>query len=391
MKLLVLLPRFPLPLDKGDRLRAYHQVVRLAERHEVVLFALSHEPVAAPDRRHLEGRGIRVESVLLSAAEAAAGVARALATDLPLQVGYFLAARAQRRLEALAAEVAPDRVFCQSLRTAEYARRMGTRDVTLDLMDAFSWGMEQRAHYRPGPMRPLWRLEARRLRRYEAALVREFPRCTIISPLDRDRIDDPCRDRIHLVGNGVDLDAFHPADGAKDIDVLFAGNMAYPPNVWAAERLVTEILPLVRRSHPNARVLIAGTAPTRRVRRLAGDGVAVSGWVDDMASCYSRTRLFVAPLPVGTGQPNKLLQAFAAGVPSITTEPARIAVGAGPDEVLSGTTSADIARHVSDLLASPDRATEIGLRGRAFAQSRLRWSDAVAALERVVCAEPVVS
>ena len=47
MKLLVLLSRFPYPLDKGDKLRAYHQLRYLAERHEICLFTLSDEEVTA--------------------------------------------------------------------------------------------------------------------------------------------------------------------------------------------------------------------------------------------------------------------------------------------------------------------------------------------------------
>ena len=47
MKLLVLLSRFPYPLDKGDKLRAFHQLRYLAGRHEICLFALSDEDVSA--------------------------------------------------------------------------------------------------------------------------------------------------------------------------------------------------------------------------------------------------------------------------------------------------------------------------------------------------------
>ncbi|HEX8659244.1 MAG TPA: hypothetical protein VF690_17015, partial [Hymenobacter sp.] len=47
MKLLVLLSRFPYPLDKGDKLRVYHQLRYLAQSHEICLFALSDEDVSA--------------------------------------------------------------------------------------------------------------------------------------------------------------------------------------------------------------------------------------------------------------------------------------------------------------------------------------------------------
>ena len=54
MKILVVLSRFPYPLEKGDKLRAYHQIVQLAKRHEVYLFAISHTAVSPEQRAALE-------------------------------------------------------------------------------------------------------------------------------------------------------------------------------------------------------------------------------------------------------------------------------------------------------------------------------------------------
>ena len=45
MRILVLLSRFPFPLEKGDKLRAYHQIKSLSEHHEVLLFAVNDHPV----------------------------------------------------------------------------------------------------------------------------------------------------------------------------------------------------------------------------------------------------------------------------------------------------------------------------------------------------------
>ena len=54
MKILVVLPRFPYPLEKGDKLRAYHQIVELSKRHEVYLFAVSHTKVSDEQRTALQ-------------------------------------------------------------------------------------------------------------------------------------------------------------------------------------------------------------------------------------------------------------------------------------------------------------------------------------------------
>lgn len=382
MKILVLLSRFPWPLDKGDKLRAYHQLVELGRRHEITLVALSHAPVPERARAALRPHCARVEVLPLAAFAAARGVVAALASGTPLQVGYFATAGACAALGRLAREVRPDVALCQLVRTAEYAGACEAPAV-LDYMDAFSWGLEQRLAHRPGALRPLLALEAARLRRYESAVFARFAAHTVISTADRRQLAQREGARFEVVGNGVDAETFRPRDAQPDHDLLFVGNMAYPPNVLAAESLVRDVLPRLRARRPVS-LLIAGTTPSARVRRLAGEGVTVTGWVDDIAACYARARVFVAPLPVGTGLQNKLLQALASALPCVTTPAARDALGLGEGEMAVGHDEPHLAEVVLELLGDGERARALGRRGREAALTRFRWSDAAAALERVL-------
>jgi glycosyltransferase involved in cell wall biosynthesis len=385
MRIFVQLSRFPHPLDKGDRLRAFHQVAELSRRHEVVLCALAHEEVSTASRAAVSAICARLEVIRLSRAETALGMARALATGLPLQVGFFLSNRARLRVRALVAETAPDRLLFQLLRTAEYARGL-EESSALDLMDTFSWGLEQRARHSAAWLAPLLRFEARRVARYEEEALRRFRRASIVTAQDRDRLPSADRARVAVVRNGVDFETFAPREAPKDADLLFVGNMAYPPNVLAAEALVNEVLPRVQAERP-ARVLIAGTSPVARVRRLAGPDVEVTGRVADIAACYARSRVFVAPLSVATGLQNKLLQALAMAVPCVTSTAARDALGASEREIRSGTDADGIASAVLDLLRDPASAEDLGRRGRVFALRDFRWPAAAAELEKVVCTE----
>ncbi|HRH36991.1 MAG TPA: hypothetical protein PK760_01515, partial [Flavobacteriales bacterium] len=63
MKLLVLLSRVPYPLEKGDKLRAYHLITRLAKRHEVYLFCLSDARVEQAHIDHLKKVCAHIEVV----------------------------------------------------------------------------------------------------------------------------------------------------------------------------------------------------------------------------------------------------------------------------------------------------------------------------------------
>ena len=310
MRLLVLLSRFPYPLDKGDKLRAYYQLRYLAgQGHDICLLALSDEPVSAAGLaavRPLCRGGLHLHRLRRPAQ--GRGLARALATaGRPLQVGYFYEAAAQRLVNQLLVSFQPNHVYCQLIRMAEYVRGYAG-PKTLDYMDVFSAGMARRVATAPAWQRPVIALEARRLAAYEAEVFGWFDHRTIISDQDRQLVPHPQRDQITIVPNGIALDVFQARPLVpKTCELVFCGNMGYHPNVDAACWLAEEILPLVQRQHPQARLLVAGTTPAPRVQALARlPGVAVSGWLPDIRSAYAQARVFVAPMRVGTGLQNKL-------------------------------------------------------------------------------------
>ena len=385
MKLLVLLSRFPYPLDKGDKLRAYHQLRYLAERHEICLFALSDEVVTAEAKamvRSLCRGGVVIHQ--LRRPGIARNMARALAAGRPLQVGYFYDKLAQRQVDGLLRDFRPDHVYCQLIRMAEYLRpHAGQWPMTLDYMDVFSAGMARRATQAPLWQRPVLALEAKRLLAYEAAAFDWFRYHTIISDQDRQLIQHPRRNQIQIVLNGIDTDFFQPQPtAAKKYEVLFCGNMSYHPNVDAACFLANEIMPLLRQRHPGARLLVAGTTPAPRVLALASAHVQVSGWVPDIRAAYAAARVFVAPMRVGTGLQNKLLEAMAMALPCITTPLANNALG-GTDgqELLVAAEVPALAAAISRLLDDAAGAAALAHRGHDFVRQRYTWAGATARLE----------
>ncbi|WP_400191058.1 glycosyltransferase [Hymenobacter sp. B81] len=391
MKLLVLLSRFPYPLDKGDKLRAFHQLRHLAREHTVCLFALTDEPVSAEARAQVAplcAGGLHVHP--LNKPGIGLNMGLGLLRGWPFQVGYFYDAAAARQIEALVGSFAPDALYCQLIRMAEYARPFAARlPLTIDYMDVFSTGMARRAAKAPRWQRPVFELEAHRLRQYEAACFGWFRHHTIISDQDRQLIDHEDRQRIQVVANGIDTDFFRPGAVAADepYDLVFCGNMAYHPNVEAAEWLALEILPAVRRQHPQARLLLAGTTPAARVLALRSEQVSVSGWMPDIRTAYASARVFVAPMRTGTGLQNKLLEAMAMGRPCVTTPLANNALHATPGQhVLVGQNTEELARHVSSLLAQPAEAAGLGASGRDFVREHYNWQATTERLARLLSA-----
>ncbi|HEY0977886.1 MAG TPA: glycosyltransferase [Flavobacteriales bacterium] len=390
MRLLVVLSRVPYPLEKGDKLRAYHLVRRLAARHEVYLFCVSDQHIAPEHLEHLRAFCAHIEVVHLPRWRILLRLLGATFSRLPFQVAYFHHGHAQRALDRVIQRFRPDHVFCQLIRTTEYLRHRFELPKTLDLMDALSKGMERRTRNAGFLMRPWFRAETRRLIRYENLMLDLFDRSTIISAQDRDLLYHPLRDRVLVLPNGVDP-AFAPREAEKRYDLLFTGNMGYPPNIDSVRYLVHKVLPLVRKELPGATLLVSGVDPAPQVRELAANDplVTVSGWVKDMRSSYASARVFAAPMQIGTGLQNKLLEAMAMGLPCVTSDLANNAVGATDGRsILIGHAPEHYARHIVDLLKDEALRQRISTEGAAFVRRTFDWDTSADRLERTMLSVP---
>ncbi len=104
-------------------------------------------------------------------------------------------------------------------------------------------------------------------------------------------------------------------------DLLFVAGFAHTPNVDAAEWLVKEIMPLVWRTKPDIRLVLAGSSPTEDVLALACQRVEVTGWISDeeLDRHYHERRVAVVPLRFGAGVKSKVVEAYRYGLPLVTT------------------------------------------------------------------------
>ena len=95
---------------------------------------------------------------------------------------------------------------------------------------------------------------------------------------------------IGIIPNGVDHEFFAPQEREKKYDIVFTGNMSYAPNVNAVEYLANEILPIVWKQIPNAKMYVAGATPDPKVKKAACDNIVISGWLDDIRDAYAQSR-----------------------------------------------------------------------------------------------------
>lgn len=386
MKIFVLLPRIPYPLEKGDKLRAFNQIKQLAKRNEIVLCALNDDPkVNEQDAFHaLQPYCQSINFIKITKPQIALGLVHAFFKGWPLQCGYFFNRKAAKKIDALISKHKPDMLFGQLLRVAEYIRHKKL-PKTIDYQDIFSFGMKRRADVASPITRPIFNMEYRRLKRYEAAIFDDFDVKTIISEPDRALFPHKKRDKILIIPNGVDHDYYKPQESEKLNDLVFTGNMSYPPNVNAVEYLANEIMPIVWKTLPEVKLYIAGATPDPKVKKAASDKIIVSGWLDDIRNAYAQSRVFIAPMRIGTGLQNKLLEAMSMCLPTITSPLANASLGAKPnEEVLIGSNAEEMAQHIISLLTDKEIAQRIAQNGHAFTHRVYDWSTATERLEKAM-------
>ena len=284
--LLFLAHRIPYPPNKGDKIRSWHLLRHLAERYRVHLGCFVDDP---EDRTHepvLRALCASCHFARLDPTLARLGSLRGLATGQALTFAYFRDAGLTEWVRAThaARAVAVQFVFSSSMAPfAEAAGDFRGRRI-VDFIDLDSDKWRQYAMSGRAPMRWIHGREAGLLGEAEVAIAARASASLFVSEAEADlfrRRPGVAAERVHGLGNGVDLDYFDPrrdhADpyAAGGPVLAFTGMMDYRANVDAVLWFAAEVLPAIRARHPEARFAVVGAKPDPAVRRLAGQpGVA---------------------------------------------------------------------------------------------------------------------
>jgi len=384
LKLFVLLSRVPYPLEKGDKLRAYNQLKVLSRKHEVYLFALNDAVLDKNAVSTLASFCKEVHIFSLSRWTIAWNLFRFFFTKKPLQCGYFYSKKAQRQINTLLETIQPDHIYAQLIRTAEYVKNKKIKK-TLDYQDVFSKGIFRRIEKEIAWKRLFLTIEYKRVRQYETDIFSYFDNKTIITKIDKNLIFHPENQQIVVVPNGVDTNFFQPQNCEKEFDLIFTGNMSYIPNVQAAEYLVKKILPLLVKKYPDIRIALCGTNPSPRVLALQGKNVTVTGWVADIREYYAKSHIFIAPMQLGTGLQNKLLEAMAMQIPCITSPLASNPLNVmSQKEVIVCDNVQDYVNAIDVLLTDSELYKSITTNGYEFVRKNYNWDSTTEILEKLI-------
>ncbi len=385
-KLVYLTSRIPFPLEKGDKLRAYHQMRLLGVSHDIHLIVVSNSKLKNDAKVELEKfcKSVRVYETKTSSI--LTNMFISLLNGLPFQVGYFFNSGAHYFIHQAIKEIQPNHIFVQLIRMSEYVKDIKHIPKTIDYIDSFSMGMKRRKEKEKSIKKAAYAIESSRLKKYAEKIFPFFDNHILISEQDKDTFDFKGAENISVIPNGVDQEYFSPDRTAeKKYDLIFTGNMSYPPNVNAVVFITEKILPLVWEKQPNCNLLIAGAEPNSVVKSLATDKVIVSGWMDDIRDAYNAGKICVTPLNIGTGLQNKLLEAMSMELPCITSTLANNALQAkASEEILIANTAQEFANDILSLLDNEDARKSLGLKGKQFIIDNYHWKSIIQKMEKIM-------
>lgn len=375
-KILFFTSRIPYPLEKGDKLRAYYQLKYLSKDAKIVLCCMSQEEITLKAETELKKFVDKIYVYRSNKVSTLINMLIAGVIGYPFQIGYFFNTGAHFYFKKVIQKEQPDHIFVQLIRMAEYVLKTQNISKSLDYMDTFSKGIERRMEKEKGLKRLAYRFEFNRLKKYEEKVFSYFDNHYIISSQDRDSFSFEKAKSISISPNGVDHNFFTPKKNiSKSYDLVFTGNMSYPPNVSAVIYIAKEIMPLLIKDYPNIQLLIAGATPTSSVKGLANKNITVSGWIDDIRDAYNDSKIFLAPLQIGTGLQNKLLEAMSMELPCITSKLANNALGAKREsEILIGETPQEYVELIKRLINNEDLRNNLTKNAKLFVEQNYNWN-----------------
>jgi polysaccharide biosynthesis protein PslH len=399
-EILFLAHRIPWPADRGDKIRSYNIL------HKLATFAPVHVGAFADDARdmrfaaevkqtfastHIE---LRTKSNLKAGVEA-------LKSGLPVSVCSFHSSKMQAWVNERLASRKISHIFVFSGQMAQYVPNDFSGSVITDFVDVDSAKFESYAENGNPFMRWVNRREGKLLSAYEKRMAQRVDYSLFVSEAEaglfRQR-SGLSNDKVRALGNGIDTISYDP--GSKFTPpkrhipgkmIVFTGQMDYRPNVEAVCDFATNAFPVIRLAEPKAHFVIVGRNPVAAVQQLRKiPGVIVTGAVEDVRSWLAEAEVVVAPLRIARGIQNKVLEAMAMAKPVVVSPAAAEGISAehGKHFIIAPDVAAE-AQQVIHLLADKNLRQRLGIAARGHVIESYSWTLQLAGLDQLLGANTI--
>ena len=394
--ILFLAHRVPFPPNRGDKIRSFNLLMKLASLGRVHVGCLSENEEDRAAAAHIEDVSAthcvvdRTKPLVLAGAQA-------VLSGKPVSVAAFHSPKLAQWVRNTIENEPIATIVVFSGQMGQYIPEDFTGRVITDLCDVDSAKFE--GYAKSGERVWLNAREARLLAAEEERLARRSDATLLISEAEasvlRSRMKAPRRSRLIAMGNGIDAEMFDPAGVAPPPELhsatgphfVFTGQMNYRPNEAAALWVLEHFLPLARERFPKTRFHVVGREPTPAVKRHSDTpGARIWGEVPDVRPFLAGATCALAPLLIARGVQNKVLEAMAMARPVLLTPQAATGIAASDGEhwIVEKPDPDGMMARLEALMVEPGFAERMGRAARDFVLANHDWDATLAPLARLI-------
>jgi glycosyltransferase involved in cell wall biosynthesis len=391
MRVLFVSQLLPYPLDSGSKVRNYYLLRHLSQRHQVTLvsFVRTTQEADLADKLRPLCEVVHTVPLRRSRPRDVSFLIRSFLRSRPFLVERDWSPALARLVQRLHQEHPFDIVQVSPLTMAPYALALpGVRRV-VDCHDVISTLTSRAEPALPRCLRPLARIEAQRLSSYEPQTLRRMDCTLVVSEPDRSTLErlgvPPERLAVVPIGVDTDLPLVRGEQGGSPA-ILHLGGLNYPPNLEGLRWFLSQILPCILAQLPDCRLYVVGRDPPRDVMEVGARDrrVSVVGRAPDVEPYLAGASLLAVPLLSGSGMRVKILEAFARGVPVVSTTLGYEGIEAVPGEhLLVADDPGDFADAVVRLAGDELLARRLTKNARRLAEEKYGWRCVGQALDGV--------
>lgn len=380
--ILVVAPYVPVPADFGGAVRMLHLVQAMARHQHVILLA----PATPVDFTHLNDLAAIADVTLVPVRWTARHHSGPRKRILQLRSlvnrrSYLEMATANTTIQRIV-----DRLFLtRNIELIHYEftqmalfRPTTPRPTVIDAHNVEHELLRRVARESTSPITgPLKSIEARKLRSFERRLWQDADLVVATSERDAAGIHANGARETCVVPNGVDTEAFTrpPAFHRHATDIVFSGALRHEPNAEGIRWYLDHVHPRVVHALPDARLSIVGADPPDWLAKRASPGITITGRVDDIRPNLWGARCSIVPIHAGGGTRLKIVEAFAAGTPVVSTSLGAEGIEATPSrDLLIADDPESFARQIVQVLVDNPLAESLRDNAAQLVRSRYDWS-----------------
>ena len=317
---------------------------------------------------------------------------RGLVSAVPVPVARYISSGMKRQIQKLVSQEKFDSLVCDFLFPAPNIPDIGRAVLFQHNVESVIW-QRHAEEARHGAKKAYFRLQARRMERFERDVCRRAGHIVAVSEVDRATMQELFGvEHTSTVATGVDIEYFAPPMGIEPkTELIFAGSMDWLPNIDAIEYFAAEILPLIQKERPECRVTVAGRRPTAALQELARRQpyITLTGTVPDVRPYLWESTVSIVPLRIGGGTRLKIFEAIAARLPVVSTSVGAegLPLADGKQIAIADTPEA-FAGSCLKLLADPAMRQRRAQDAWEFVTSRFSWEAVARDFEAALQAGP---